>query len=133
MTRRLTCMLVFAAMACTKQSELEQRALASIKATAKDPNSITFSNVSVNEQTGVVCGEFVGKNSFGAYAGQEAFVFQMTPKLESDLDFAESDKKCVVADSNSTKRRDNINARAARKAQAALDDWVRKGEEAAAK
>ena len=126
-------MLLIALMGCTKQSELEQRALESIRATAKDPNSITFSNVSVDEKAGIVCGEFVGKNSFGAYVGQEAFVFNMAPKLESDLDFAESEKKCVVASPESTRRRDNINARSWRKAQAALDDWARKGEEAAAK
>ena len=133
MARQITCAILLALSACTRQSDLEQRAMESIRATAKDPDSIKFSNVSVDDKAGVVCGEFVGKNSFGAYAGQEAFVYQMTPKLESDPDFDDLDKKCVGTDTKSVKRRENIGTRAMRNAEAALEDWEKKGSEAAAR
>lgn len=54
-----------------------------IKFISKDPDSITFRNVSVfygskyEQALGVVvCGEFNGRNSFGGYGGYEQFAYQ---------------------------------------------------------
>lgn len=45
-----------------------------VKARAKDPESVKFDTV-VYRDTRFVCGHFNAKNSFGAYVGRTAFIY----------------------------------------------------------
>lgn len=62
-------------IAITPTQKLEQQAKAAVSRTMKDPSSAEFRSLDIYSGSGVVCGEVNAKNSFGAMAGFEGFVY----------------------------------------------------------
>lgn len=120
--------------ACMAKSDTKEAALARIRALTKDPKSVIFENVSVDEKTGVVCGEFNAKNSFGALAGSQAFVDDgMKTIIEGDATFETANGKCETGSPTGAGRQRNLLARAQRKLDLDIQAWEKAGEEAVRK
>ncbi len=83
-------LLVFALLiaACSKPQNDSDLKAAFAASALKDPSSVQLRNVQANSE--VICGEFNSKNSYGAYAGFEPFVFKRNIK---DLWLGDSDNK----------------------------------------
>ena len=64
--------------ACGKPEDNSDLKAAFAASALKDPSSVELRNVQANSE--VICGEYNSKNSYGAYAGFEPFVFQRSIK-----------------------------------------------------
>jgi hypothetical protein len=76
----------------TRARQTYSEAAAQLRYAAKDADSVKFREVRASADGWRVCGEFNGKNSFGAYGGFKLFAYSplATPKLavEDDADFS---------------------------------------------
>lgn len=59
---------------CGDPNEVSQ-AKDAVSRNAKDPDSVKFRDITYNRKEEMVCGEYNAKNSYGAYAGFETFVY----------------------------------------------------------
>jgi hypothetical protein len=80
MNKLLSAMILSLAVSTVQAGEIED-AKELIIASAKDPSSITFRNISRDVRNGIVlvCGEFNGKNSHGGYKGFSGFGYAVPP------------------------------------------------------
>lgn len=70
-----------------REFDLKYTAKAAVKSTLKDPSSATFSGLSANSSSGVVCGEVNSKNSLGGMSGYQRFIYDGSVYLaETDKD-----------------------------------------------
>ncbi len=110
--------LAFHISACSPNSPtsiLEQNAKESVANLMKDTESAKFRNLSVDEKSNVVCGEVNSKNSYGAMAGFEGFIYENgTAHLESDSGYSAFIKLCTLSDDASLKRLHNFTERLTR-------------------
>lgn len=75
-----TLMMLLGLSACSLQGptadeKFAQQALQAVRNSMKDPTSVKFKDVTVVASARCAFGEALGKNSFGAYAGYQKFVY----------------------------------------------------------
>jgi hypothetical protein len=125
-------LIILGISGCAQAPTPEARAREALQAVVRDPASLKVDNISADEKSGIICGEFNSRNAFGAFVGNQAFVFDgIQTRLEGDGEFDAANSKCPTGSPASESRQRAILARAMRKTNAAIDEFVRKGEEAA--
>jgi len=72
--RRVLLLYALLLASCGKPEDDSDLKAAFAASALKDPSSVQLRNVQANAE--VICGEFNSKNSYGAYAGFEPFVFK---------------------------------------------------------
>jgi len=73
-------LIIFGLSACSLQQptadeKFAQQALQAVRNSMKDPTSVKFKDITVVAPARCAFGEALGKNSFGAYAGYQKFVY----------------------------------------------------------
>jgi len=58
-----------------RQVLTEEAARAAVSGMMRDPESTRFRGITINPETGAVCGYFNARNAYGAYVGYEPFVY----------------------------------------------------------
>ena len=87
-------------LAITPSQKLEQQAQEAVSHGMKDPSSAEFRSLDVFAGSGVVCGEVNAKNSFGAMAGFEGFVYdngKVWLASSDDIEFSRARLRCADA------------------------------------